>query len=145
MALKDQVRKLLNLLHLDLTQNLKYDRLTNLILTRTLKPDSNCIDVGCHKGEILDLMVHLAPSGKHFGFEPLPHLYHNLREKYEGSVQLFPYALSDAPGTSSFQFVKNAPAYSGLKKRAYAVANPQIDEIQVETKTLDETIPPDFQ
>jgi hypothetical protein len=50
-------------------------------------------------------------------------------------------APSDKSGKSSFQFVKNAPAFSGIKKRSYLVKNPDIVEIEVELKTLDELIP----
>lgn len=36
--------------------------------------------------------------------------------------------------------VKNAPAYSGFKRRKYAIKNPDIEQIEVEAKTLDEVI-----
>lgn len=141
MSLKDAIRSVLIFLHLDITKNLEYDRLTHLIMKKVLKPDSNCIDIGCHKGEILDTILSLSPKGKHFGFEPLPHLYNNLKTKYSNIATIYPYALSDKNGESTFQFVKNAPAYSGLKKRRYDIENPEIEEIKVEVKTLDEIIP----
>jgi hypothetical protein len=40
--------------------------------------------------------------------------------------------------------VKNAPAYSGIKKRKYSVKNPVIEELQVEVDTLDNIIPKDL-
>lgn len=49
--------------------------------------------------------------------------------------------MSDTSGKSSFQLVKNAPAYSGIKKRHYDISNPDIEEITVKLKTLDEIIP----
>ena len=52
MNIKNIIRGALNLLHIDLTKNLEYDRLTNAIMKKVLKVDSNCVDVGCHKGEI---------------------------------------------------------------------------------------------
>lgn len=70
--IKDTIRKGLNALHLDLTKNLKYDRLTKEVIARSLKNNSNAIDAGCHKGEILDLILKHAPNGKHFAFEPIP-------------------------------------------------------------------------
>jgi hypothetical protein len=36
--------------------------------------------------------------------------------------------------------VKNAPAYSGIKKRTYAISEPNIEVIQIEKKRLDELI-----
>lgn len=141
MSIKNAIRLTLNFLHLDITKNLEYDRLTKAIMKRVIKPDSNCIDVGCHKGEILDAILQLAPNGKHFGFEPIPGLFNNLNQKYAGKATIYPYALADANGKSTFQFVKNAPAYSGLKKRRYDTDTPDIEEIEVEIKVLDELIP----
>ena len=144
MDLKDLVRKSLNFLHLDLSKNLEYDRLTKVILKKVIREHSNCIDVGCHKGEILEQILKYAPKGKHMAFEPLPDFYSFLKNKFEDQVTLYPYALSDKAGNSSFQYVKNAPAYSGIKKRSYAIGNPEIEEISVEVKTLDELIPSDI-
>ena len=141
MDLKDLVRKSLNFLHLDLSKNLEYDRLTKLILKKVLREESNCVDVGCHKGEILEQVLKYAPNGKHLAFEPLLDFYNYLNEKYGNRVDLYPFALSDKAGSSSFQYVKNAPAYSGFKKRSYAIDNPEIEEITVEVKTLDALVP----
>lgn len=139
--LKDIIREILIFLHLDLTKNLTYDRLTRLILKKSLSRDSNCIDIGCHKGEILSSILTLAPQGKHIGFEPIPYLYNRLKEKFDAQAIIYPYALSDTSGETTFQLVKNAPAYSGIKKRRYDIENPDIEEIRVEMKTLDELIP----
>lgn len=141
MSFKDFARSVLTFLHLDLTKNLQYDRLTNKILKQNLRSDSNCLDIGCHKGEILELMLKLAPNGKHACFEPIPVMFAELQNKFGSRATIYPYALSDQSGNTTFQFVKNAPAYSGLNQRAYAIANPEIEEIQVEVKTLDELIP----
>ena len=141
---KDLIRSTLNFLHLDLTKNLEYDRLTKLIMKIVINRDSNCIDVGCHKGEILDSMIRLSPGGRHYGFEPIPLLFNQLKVKYENKAAIYPFALSDRNGTSTFQFVKNAPAYSGIIKRKYDIEVPDIEEITVELKTLDEVIPPEI-
>ncbi|MCB0737598.1 MAG: FkbM family methyltransferase [Bacteroidetes bacterium] len=143
MFLKSAIKAILTFLHLDVTKNMQYDRLTNQILFKSLKSDSNCIDIGCHKGEILDIMLKQSPTGKHFAFEPIPSMYADLASKYANhkNVTLHNCALSDQNGQTTFQFVKNAPAYSGIKKRAYAVDNPDIEEINVELKKLDDVIP----
>jgi FkbM family methyltransferase len=124
------------MLHLDITQNMRYDRMTETIMRRVIKHNSNCIDIGCHKGEILDIMLELAPNGKHTAFEPIPVFYKILFEKYNDKATIHPYALSDKEGTADFQYVKNAPAYSGLRKREYTV-DPDIEVISVEVKKLD--------
>lgn len=143
MAVKDILREILINLRLDLTKNLEYDRLTRVILKRFIKQNHNCIDVGCHKGEILDLILKYSPEGKHYAFEPIPYLFEHLKIKYAHQTTLYPYALSDKSGSTTFNLVKNAPAYSGIQKRKYAIKNPEIEEINVELKTLDELIPAD--
>jgi len=141
MTIKDLLRKTLIFLHIDLTKNLQYDRLTGKIMKRCIRSNSNCIDIGAHKGEILELMLKYAPEGKHYAFEPIPFLFQELEKKYKNSVSVFPYALSENSGYSTFQLVKNAPAYSGIKKRHYDISNPEIEEIEVTLKTLDEVVP----
>lgn len=142
MKAKAIVRETLMFLHLDLTLNLKYDRLTKAIMKAYLKPDSNCIDVGCHKGEILEMMLKFAPKGKHFAFEPIPYLFDELKSKFEGKATLYQYALSDnkGDGKTTFNLVKNAPAYSGIKQRHYDIENPEIEVITVDLATMDELL-----
>jgi len=144
MDYKNFIRTSLNLLHLDLTKNLEYDRLTKLIMKQTIGSDSNCIDIGCHKGEILDIILQQSPRGKHYGFEPLPFLYDRLINKYKNKATILPYALANENGFSTFQYVKNAPAYSGIKKRKYDINKPEIEEIKVKLKKLDNIIPSDI-
>lgn len=141
MSVKDKMRSLLNYVHLDITQNLKYDRLTKKIIKENILSDSNCVDIGCHKGEILEIVLNQAPKGTHFAFEPLPTFYNELVKKFKKKATIFPFALSDKTGETVFHFVKNAPAYSGIQKRKYAVQEPDIEKINVEVKRLDEVIP----
>lgn len=141
MGLKTLVKKGLSHLHIDLTRNMQYDRLTWRIMERTIKPDSNCIDIGCFEGEVLSRMVKLAPEGYHFAFEPIPQYFNNLKQRFNGKVSIFPYALSVNPGTGGFKYVKNAPAYSGLKIRKYNIKDPDIVEVEVDIMRLDDIIP----
>ena len=115
-------------------------------MQKVCKPESNCIDVGCHKGEILDLFLQNAPKGTHFGFEPIPDLFKNLVVKYAGkpNCRLFDIALSDKAGTSGFNYVVSNPSYSGLLKRDYDHPNEQDTQITVKTERLDELLPPDI-
>ena len=142
--LKTAIRKFLTFSKLDLTKNLKYDRLTQKIMSKVIKSNSNCIDVGCHKGEMLDLMLKYAPKGKHLAFEPIPSFFDKLQEKYQGLATIYPHALSSEKGNTTFQYVKNAPAYSGIKKRKYDVKNPEIEQINVTLELLDNLVENDF-
>jgi len=144
MGAKDKVRKLFNFLHLDITRNLKYDRLTQRIIFEELDSSANCVDVGCHKGEILDVLLQSSPKGKHFGFEPIPSFFKNLEESYKKRATIYPYALSNEEGETYFNFVKNAPAYSGIKERSYKTKSPEIEKIKVDKRTLDGVIPIDL-
>jgi len=139
--IKDTIRKSLNALHLDLTKNLKYDRLTKEVIAKSLHKNLNAIDVGCHKGEILDLILKHAPAGNHFAFEPIPDFYNALKIKYAGQCTVFPFALSDQPGETTFNYIKNAPAFSGIKKRKYDVQHPDVLVLDVKVETLDHVIP----
>ena len=143
--LKQFIKKLLISLHIDLTKNIHYDRLTLDVLTAVLKPDSNCIDIGCHKGEILEEILRHSPKGKHYAFEPIPAMFEALQEKFKDtSVTFSNLALSDRKGKASFNHVVDAPAYSGLKKRDYKVKEPTIELLDVSLDTLDNVLPGDY-
>lgn len=127
----------------DFTKNQRYDRLTQQVIRRACRPNSLCVDVGCHKGEILDLFLKAAPHGIHFGFEPIPVLFQNLKEKYAGrsNCHFYDLALSNQQGTSSFNYVVSNPSYSGLLKRRYDRPNEEDTLITVRTERLDDIIP----
>ncbi len=137
--MKQTLKNILTFLKLDLTKNLEYDRLTKEIIQKIVKPDSVCVDVGCHKGEILDLFIEKSKQ-KHYAFEPIPDMNKALKDKYGDSINLFNCALSNEKGETSFNYVKNAPAYSGIKKRAYKVANPDIEKIPISLEKMDDII-----
>jgi len=123
--------------------NQQYDMQTVAIMERVLREDSNCVDVGCHQGSILQEMLRFAPKGTHFAFEPLPLLYQGLQEAFGGraNLHLYDYALSDTAGTSSFQYVVTNPGYSGFRRRSYNRPDEQLQEITVKTNLLDNLVP----
>ncbi|MBK8194756.1 MAG: FkbM family methyltransferase [Lewinellaceae bacterium] len=143
--MKAAIKRLLKLLPIAFTQNQRYDRQTLQVIRKVCTPGCNCIDVGCHKGEILDQFIKYAPGGTHFGYEPIPRPLHGPREKYAGvpNCHLFDIALSDRAGTSSFNYVVSNPSYSGLVKRTYDHPNEQDTQITVKTERLDALIPAD--
>lgn len=137
------IKKILKASPISLTKNARYDRQTNKIIKR-LSPGSNCIDVGCFKGEILDLMIAVAPEGRHFGIEPIPKQYNFLSKKYKNvkNVSILNYAASNVSGNATFNYVISNPSYSGLIKRDYDKPNEQDTTIEVKTELLDHLIPP---
>lgn len=110
-----------------------------MILAFTLGPDSNCIDVGCHKGEMLADMLRLAPDGRHLAFEPIPYMYDALRQRFPG-VEVHQSALSNKKGDAEFKHVTDLPGYSGLRERSYP-HDVAIDTITVRTERLDDVVP----
>lgn len=141
--MKNFFRNLLGALPFDLTKNMAYDRQTKAIIKEVCQESSNTIDVGCHKGEILDLILLSAPRGQHFGFEPIPDLYQDLTKKYQehSMIHIYDYALSSEKGETTFNYVISNPAYSGLKKRKYDRPNEEDTQITVQKMKLDDVVP----
>jgi FkbM family methyltransferase len=140
--IKNLTKKALSSMGLHLTQNQRYDAWTRKLLKQVLHDDSNCIDIGCHRGEVLEDMLHLSPSGRHFAFEPLPELYHELKDRFGDRVDVQQTALSDDSGEVEFHHVVTNPAYSGIRRRTYAGAE-EVSKIRVKQGRLDDAIPSD--
>ena len=122
-------------------RNRCYDWQTIEVMFRVLGRNLNGIDVGAHEGSILQHMVAISPRGRHYAFEPLPHLSQRLNERFP-QVIVHQAAVSDKSGESEFLFVENDPAYSGLHRRIYDRPDPKITPIRVRVVTLDEIVPP---
>ena len=143
--LVNSVKAILKRVPFALSQNHGYDLQTRRILTRYLRPESNCVDVGCHKGEILALMLRHAPEGRHWGFEPVPGLCAGLERAYgqRENVRILPVALADRRGTTHFNHVITNPSYSGIERRSYDRPNERDERIEVAIDRLDDIIPPE--
>ena len=138
------IKSLIKKLPIAFTKNQLYDAQTVKILKKICRPDSNCIDVGCHKGEMLDLILKFAPKGQHDCFEPLPDLYTGLiQKKYPPNCYFHEVALSRESGTTSFNYVVSNPSYSGILRRRYDRPNEEDTIITVRTELLDNIIPSD--
>jgi len=144
--IKDLIKKMLKLSPIPLSKNHKYDLLTRKIISN-LPTSSNCIDVGCYKGEILDLMKNAAPQGQHFGIEPIPSQFDFLIRKYSqiANCSIINIAASNTKGVSEFNYVTSNPSYSGLLKRDYDKPNEIDTTIKVRTDLLDNVIPKNIQ
>ena len=114
-----------------------------------LKPESVCIDVGCHKGLILDVMVRNCPRGRFFAFEPIPYNFALLQRKYRNNprVKVFDVAAYSENGQATFHVDVRAPGLSGLRRRTISGSTQETREIRVKTGKLDDLllgIRPDF-
>lgn len=139
--MKKRLKSMLASLNIDLTKNMKYDRLTEKVISKVLLNGGNAVDIGAHEGEILDLMLKCSPNGNHFAFEPIPSFFERLNTSgYPENITLRNVALSSDSGETTFHYVHNAPAYSGIKKRSYDVKNPEVETITVELSRLDDEV-----
>ncbi|HEV7674629.1 MAG TPA: FkbM family methyltransferase [Candidatus Angelobacter sp.] len=120
------------------TKDYVYNRQTLEVMRRVLKCDSCFVDVGAHTGEILRQAVALAPEGKHWAFEPLPHLAKNLKSEFP-SANVFNVALSDTSGVIEFGHDLDMPGRSGMK-RTPMDAGHKFKKIATRTKPLDSLI-----
>lgn len=110
---------------------------------RVLRPDSNCVDVGCHRGDFLREMLRLAPAGSHHAFEPIPEMYAELVATFP-AARVYDYALSEAAGEVTFAHVTSNPGYSGLRECRYDRPHEDVTQITVRTERLDNLLPPDL-
>lgn len=141
--MKETLKQIIKKIPIAFTQNQRYDKQTRQVIKEVCSHGSVCIDVGAHKGEVLDIMLKNAPSGTHYAFEPIPGMYKELVEKYRGNsnCHIYDYALSDNTGTTTFNYVVSNPSYSGLKKRRYDRDHEEDTQIEVKTELLDNIIP----
>ena len=113
------------------------------ILPQVIGRDSNCLDIGAHQGGFLSKILELAPEGKHWAFEPLPHLCEEIKEQFP-MVEVREIALSDFNGSTHFHWVKDAPAWSGLKPQELPEKS-TVEKIRVEVRQLDDILPTEYQ
>jgi FkbM family methyltransferase len=122
------------------------DRLDNerlrQLLAFTLREDSNCIDIGCHRGEVLRELLRLAPRGRHIAYEPVPASHARLVRELT-DVEVRRAAVSDEEGEASFTVVPELPSFSGLRERSYPGA-PRLERITVRTERLDSALEPGY-
>lgn len=142
MTFKDIIKNLIKKSPIAFTKNHRYDLQTKQII-RQLNPSGNSIDVGCHKGEILELLIKSSPQGHHFGIEPISEYYQQLKKDFSEhkNYTFINIAASDEKGSSEFNFVVSNPSYSGLKKRDYDRPHEVDKTITVKTDLLDNVIP----
>jgi FkbM family methyltransferase len=113
-------------------RNQRDDRALTVLMASVLRKDSNCIDVGAHRGSILEQMVRLAPEGRHIAFEPYPGLGAELAERFP-AVDVRTAALFNESGRRPFNARADEPALSGLDP---AGPQPEVDVVR-----LDDALP----
>ena len=133
-AIKSVVKKL----PFNITKNQQYDSQTKKVMLKVLNGNGVFLDVGCHKGEVLDWAIEFAPFTRHIAFEAIPSFAKDLTERYPKQT-IHHVALSDYQGKTEFHHVTSNPAYSGINKREY-VKEESIELIEVEVNTIDHLV-----
>jgi len=142
--MKSIVKKLLSGMGIFITRNQRYDYLTEQIFAKILQENSNCVDIGCHKGEVLKQMLRYSPKGNHYAFEPIPSLFETyLKNQFPENCHLYNLGLSERESEKTFNFVVSNPAYSGFEKRSYK-GEEKIELITVQTARLDQILPESY-
>lgn len=111
------------------------------LIAFSLQADSCCIDVGAHRGAVLQEIVRVAPAGRHIAYEPLPHLAAALRSRFP-SVEVHEAALSNRDGSSSFEHVRgDAEGCSGFVVCTLPPGyEAEVSHIEVRLERLDDVL-----
>jgi FkbM family methyltransferase len=118
---------------------LEDDRIDQM-MERVIKPDSNCIDIGCHIGSSLSAILGHAPKGKHVAFEPVPEKAQWIQKKFP-EVQVKCMALGEEKAKLTFHQNVSRPGFSGFEREASGTD--KIVSFEVDCERLDDIVGPD--
>jgi FkbM family methyltransferase len=124
--------------HPELREIYREDARIHAAVRRILRPDSNCVDVGCHYGSMLSRFCRNSPRGRHVAFEAIPGKVRFLRRKFP-EVDVRQLALSDHAGSAQFYVDRKATGFSGLARRA----GRDVEALEVGVDRLDDVLPRD--
>jgi len=116
----------------------EYDRLTLAIMRRCLRANSNCVDIGAHRGTILAEIMRQAPEGIHYAFEPVPEHCHYLERTFP-KVRVHQLALSNVREQTLFLHDRQHPTRSCFWRSVGVTGLEEV--ITVQTDLLDNVIP----
>ncbi|WP_017652608.1 FkbM family methyltransferase [Fortiea contorta] len=111
------------------------------VIRRVVNRSSNCVDIGCHLGALLNVMLESAPQGKHIAFEPTPYKAKWLKQKFS-EVEIKQLALSDTPGEVTFYLNTQVSGVNALLP-SKKDDNANLEKIIVKTERLDNVLNPE--
>ncbi len=138
MAIREMLGIPHRLRHPELAEIYKEDARIKQVLKRSLRVDSNCLDIGTHYGSMLSAFLRLAPKGQHVAVEAVPEKTAFLRRKFP-EVCVYPLALSDHRGIASFYINTRRSGFSGMAK--HGAPKDSFRRIEVSCNTLDNIMP----
>jgi FkbM family methyltransferase len=120
---------------------LRDEHAMRVVLATALRHGGNAIDVGANQGDTLEMILAVAPNGRHIAYEPIPRLAQELAARYP-QVDVRNAACSDEAGSADFTHVLGAPAMSGLRQREDLPAHAaEVERITVRLDKLDDALP----
>jgi len=123
---------------------LRDEHAMRVVLATALRRDGSAIDVGANRGETLEMILAVAPDGRHVAYEPIPALAAELAARFP-QVDVRNAACSEEAGSAEFTHVLNAPAMSGLRQRADLPPHAQeVKRFAVQLDRLDDALPEGF-
>jgi FkbM family methyltransferase len=107
------------------------------VLKKILRPDSNCVDVGCHVGAFLSLVKEIAPNGQHTAVEADPTKAAWLKLKFP-DVKIFAVAVGEKAGFATFEENVREPGCSHLQDRRSPTEGAKFHNVEV--RPLDDIV-----
>jgi len=123
--------------HPELRELHRESRHVNRLLRRRLRETSNCIDVGCHIGSMLSVILRLAPGGQHLAFEPIARKARWLRRKFP-EVDVRNCALGESAGEVTFFENVERSGFSGMRR--HDCGDGTVVETRIECRRLDDEV-----
>jgi len=111
------------------------------MMERMIQDPMNCIDIGCHIGSMLSLILQYSPHGHHIAIEPTPYKAKWLKHKFP-KVNIQQIALSDTPSEATFYHYPHKSGFNGLRHKQ-KIANDK--QFKVRCERLDDVVPSDRQ
>jgi FkbM family methyltransferase len=112
------------------------DRMMETLLEQLVQQDWNCLDVGAHLGSVSYLLSRLAPQGHLSMVEASPNKATWLRDRFP-EADVYPVAVSDSDGETSFYENLDEPGFSSLASRK---SRGRVREISVPACRMDTLI-----
>jgi FkbM family methyltransferase len=109
-----------------------------LILQKVLSETSCGVDVGCHIGSFLSLLMKYAPRGRHIAFEPSQTRGNRLKSRFPNAT-IHNCAVSDWAGVAVFEENETELGYSRLQGMVHAT-NANTTSYEVEVCRLDDIL-----
>lgn len=114
-------------------------------IAQYLPNNPNIIEAGAHVGYDTRQMSALWRKGTIYGFEPVPHIYQELKKNTEGirNIKLFQMALSNQTGTQEMFVSEGSQNASSslLAPKEHINTHPEVkfnEKIKIKTQTIDD-------